>query len=123
MSSSNRPLSPHLQIYKPQLTSVLSILHRATGVVITMGAIAIAGWLWSIASGSDLYTCFSAILNSGIGKAGLVIWSMCTAYHLCNGIRHLAWDFGFGFDIEQAYLTGKLVLLGTVILTLTVWLI
>ncbi len=123
MSTRNRPLSPHLQVYKPQLTSVLSILHRATGVIITLGAILMAGWLFSIASGSSVYACVHQLLNAGIGKALLILWTLCSSYHLLNGIRHLFWDFGYGFELDRAYLSGKAVLAGTAILTMLVWLV
>ena len=123
MSTRNRPLSPHLQVYKPQLTSVLSILHRGTGFVITMGAVIIAWWIWGVAGSSGNFTCVSGFLNTGFGKSLLLIWTLCTCYHLCNGIRHLFWDFGFGFELDQAYFSGKLVLAATVILTSMVWLL
>ncbi len=117
-----RPLSPHLQVYRPQLTSVLSILHRITGVIIALGAIVIALWIESIAIGEPWYGVLTGFLISMPGKILMVIWTLCTAYHLCNGIRHLAWDIGYGFEIRQVYLTGKLVVLFAIILTVGVWL-
>ena len=123
MPTRNRPLSPHLQVYKPQLTSVLSILHRGTGFVITMGAVIIAWWIWGVAGSGENFTSVSGFLNSVFGKALLLIWTLCTCYHLCNGIRHLFWDFGLGFELDQAYFSGKLVLAATVILTSMVWLL
>ena len=122
MPTRNRPLSPHLQVYKPQLTSVLSILHRGTGVVITMGAVIIAWWVWSVSGSTESFACVSGFLNSVFGKLLLLVWTLCTCYHLSNGIRHLVWDFGFGFELDQAYFSGKLVLATTVILTGMVWL-
>ena len=120
---SNRPLSPHLQVYKPQMTSVLSIMHRGTGIVISIGALIIAWWLWSIAMGNDSYQQIHGFLNSVIGQIFMFIWTACTSYHLLNGIRHLVWDAGYGFELDQAYLSGKLVLVFTGIVTLAVWLI
>jgi succinate dehydrogenase / fumarate reductase cytochrome b subunit len=123
LSIQNRPLSPHLQVYKPQLTSVLSILHRGTGFVITVGAVIITWWIWSVAGSSESFNCVSGFLNTVFGKALLLIWTLCTSYHLCNGIRHLAWDFGYGFELDQAYFSGKLVLGATVVITALVWLL
>ena len=120
---STRPLSPHLQVYRPQITSVMSILHRITGVIIALGAIAISLWIESVARGGSWYESLSGFLVSVPGKSLLIIWTLCTAYHLCNGIRHLAWDIGYGFEIPQVYRTGKLVVLLAVIITAGVWLI
>ncbi|PIE00712.1 MAG: succinate dehydrogenase, cytochrome b556 subunit [Thiothrix nivea] len=122
-TSSNRPLSPHLQVYKPQLTSVLSIFHRGTGVVIAIGSILVAYWLSSVASGPDAYATASAILGSFLGKLILFGWTWALFYHLCNGIRHLLWDFGFGFELPTTYLTGKIVLGTSVVLTVLLWLV
>lgn len=123
MTTNNRPLSPHLQVYKPQLTSVLSILHRATGVVITFAAIIIVGWLWCIAVAFENFNWMFQFLNSPFGKGLLMIWTLCTSYHLFNGIRHLFWDWGYGYELREAYLSGKVVLAGSVLLTILVWLI
>lgn len=122
-TSSNRPLSPHLQVYKPQLTSVLSIFHRGTGVVIAIGSILVAYWLSAVASGPDAYATASAILGSFLGKLILFGWTWALFYHLCNGIRHLLWDSGFGFDLPTTYLTGKVVLGTSVVLTVLLWLV
>ncbi len=122
MPEINRPLSPHLQVYKPQITSVLSILHRGTGMVITLGAVIIAGWIWSIMIGSAAYHCLHGFLNSAIGKILMIFWTLCTSYHLFNGIRHLVWDCGYGFELDQVYWSGKGVLAGAVLLTALVWL-
>lgn len=119
---SSRPLSPHLQVYRPQITSVLSVLHRGTGIVIATGAVLVALWIGSVALGPDWYGTMSALVNSLPGKFLVFIWTACTAYHLCNGIRHLAWDAGFGFELPQVYLTGKLVVFATAVITAGVWL-
>ena len=123
MSNSNRPLSPHLQVYKPQLTSVLSILHRGTGMVITLGALVIAAWIWGAMLGPSGYDCISGLLNSVVGTLVMIVWTWCICYHLLNGIRHLFWDYGWGFELNQAYFSGKLVVAGSVVLTVLVWLI
>jgi len=101
----------------------LSILHRGTGIVITIGAVIIAWWIWSITSNPQSFGFVSGILNSVFGKVLLLIWTLCTCYHLCNGIRHLAWDIGLGFEIDQAYFSGKLVMAVSVVLTCVVWLL
>ena len=123
MPVSNRPLSPHLQVYRPQLTSVLSIVHRATGIVIAAGALLIAWWFWSITGGPGSYQSAYGFINSFFGKLLLFFWTACTFYHLCNGIRHLVWDAGFGFELSEAYLSGKIVLVATMVLTLLAWLL
>lgn len=122
MSARSRPLSPHLQIYRPQLTSVLSVLHRASGVILALGALLIAAWLAAVAAGPGAYQAAHALLNSWAGNALLFAWTLCTFYHLCNGIRHLAWDAGFGFELPAAYASGKTVVAAAVVLTVLVWL-
>ena len=121
MSNINRPLSPHLQVYRPQLTSVLSILHRASGIILAIGAVLIAWWFWSIMSGSSAYATAHGFFNSIFGILLLLVWTLCTFYHLCNGIRHLIWDAGYALEIEQAYLAGKIVVAAAVILTILAW--
>ena len=123
MSAKSRPLSPHLQVYRPQLTSVLSILHRGTGLVLTLGAVLIAAWFWGLGGGESSYARVSAVLNSTPGKVLLLAWTACTFYHLCNGIRHLLWDIGHGFELSAVYRSGWLVVAATVVLTLLVWLL
>ena len=122
-NGSDRPLSPHLQVYKPQLTSVLSILHRATGIMMAIGAVVIALWFQGITMGEEIYDCISQWLSSPVGKGLLVIWTACTSYHLFNGIRHLFWDYGYGYDLSIVYLSGKLVVAAAILLTAGVWLI
>src|SRR5438132_11733422 len=121
MRSADRPLSPHLQIYRWQLTSVLSILHRATGVVLSAGAILLVWWLVAAASGPEAYEGVEDFLGSWIGLLLLFGWSVALFYHLCNGIRHLVWDTGHGLDLKSTYLGGWLVLGGTALLTLIAW--
>ena len=121
--TSNRPLSPHLQIYKPQLTSVLSILHRGTGLVITAGSLVIAAWLWSMVLGESCYAAMQSFLTSIPGTILMVAWTWCMSYHMLNGVRHLVWDAGFGYEIPDAYRTGKAVVAGSFLVTLGVWLI
>jgi succinate dehydrogenase / fumarate reductase cytochrome b subunit len=112
-----RPLSPHLQIYKPQLTSITSILHRATGIVLSFGAVAMAWWLFAMAHGESYYDFVAGIFASPIGWLALLGWALCFYYHLLNGIRHLLWDTGYGLDLPTTYTTGRAVLIGSAVLT------
>jgi len=100
MAAVNRPLSPHLQIYKPQLTSVLSIIHRGTGVFLTLGALFLSCWLLSIANGPESYTAVQQYILAWYGQIILYAWVYSLYYHLCNGIRHLFWDMGLGLEIS-----------------------
>ncbi len=115
-----RPLSPHLQIYKPQITSVLSILHRITGAVALSGVLFVVLWLVAVAQSNQGLL---DILQSGIALVYLFIWSASICYHLCNGIRHLLWDAAIGLEMQQVRTTGVLVLVATVLLTALVWII
>jgi len=118
-----RPLSPHLQIYKPQLTSIMSILHRLTGVILSLGLLPFVYWLHAIANGEASYQQIQVIFNSTLGIIALIAWSFALFYHLCNGIRHLFWDAGLGLDLKQAYRSGYLVWLSALLLTAGTWLV
>lgn len=121
MSAENRPLSPHLQIYRPQLTSVLSFMHRFTGSGLAVGTLLLVYWLVAVASGPDAYETAQNLIGSFIGRLFLFGWTVALFYHLCNGIRHLVWDTGRALDLEGVYLGGWLVLIGTGALTLLSW--
>ena len=121
MKSADRPISPHLQVYRWQLTSVLSILHRAAGIVLSAGAILLVWWLVAAASGPDAYEGVANFLGSWIGLLLLFGWTAALFYHLCNGIRHLVWDTGQALDLKSTYLGGWLVLGGTAVLTVVSW--
>ena len=121
MATTERPLSPHLQIYKPQLTSVLSITHRGTGVFLSLGALFLSYWLYTIASGPETYSNFQLHIQSWYGNILLLLWIFSLFYHLCNGIRHLCWDAGYGFDINTTYLTGYITIAVSIILTVITW--
>ncbi len=118
MASADRPLSPHIQVYKPQITSVLSILHRITGVALTIGTLFLVWWLVAAAYGADAFATAQAFLGSWFGH--LMLWGFTFAvfYHLANGIRHLAWDFGWGFELGQVRMTGLAVVAFAVACTL-----
>lgn len=121
MSNSERPLSPHISIYRWPITMALSILHRATGIAMSVGLIVLVAWLFDAASGPDAYATFLAIMDSAIGRLALVAWSLAFFYHLSNGVRHLIWDSGRGFEKVDANRSSWLVLLATVALTALFW--
>lgn len=123
MPTRERPLSPFMigQVYKPQITSVLSILHRATGVALAVGALVLAGWLLAIAGSADWFEHFRRFLAAWYGQVLLFAFTACLAYHLFNGLRHLAWDMGKGFDIPDVYKSGYAVILLTVLTTGGLW--
>lgn len=116
-----RPLSPHLQIYRPQITMVMSILHRATGVALVFGAFALAWWLLAVAAGGDSYAAFRACADSILGRIALFGFSFCLVYHLLNGIRHLLWDIGWGYEIPKLYASGWTVVALTAVFTGLIW--
>ena len=116
-----RPLSPHLQVYRPQLTSVLSITHRASGVVLTTGTIILALWLISVAIGPETFAVMASIVGHPLGQFVLFGYSVALFYHACNGIRHLSWDLGFGLTIPDVYRSGYVVLGATCGLTALLW--
>ena len=121
MPSRERPLSPHLQVYRWQITMTMSILHRATGVAITVGAFGLAWWLMAVAAGGETYRDAAECLASPLGLVALAGFSLSLVYHLLNGIRHLLWDAGWGFEIQQFYASGWTVAILTVVLTALVW--
>ncbi|KLN59989.1 succinate dehydrogenase [Kiloniella spongiae] len=121
MSRGNRPLSPHLQVYRPQLTSVLSILFRIMGVATSVGSIVLIWWLAAAASGAEYFELVQSFLGSWFGRLLLFGWTFALVFHLCNGIRHLYWDAGKGLELETAYASGKAVIVFSVIITLGLW--
>lgn len=116
-----RPLSPHLQVYRPQLTSVTSILHRATGAAMTVGLVMLTWWLVAAAIGPEAYGVFAHFAGSKIGLFLLFGWTVSFYYHFANGIRHLVWDSGKLFNIKDAYAAGYFVLLLTAAMTGITW--
>ncbi len=119
-----RPISPHLQVYRPQLTAVLSSLHRLSGLALTLGAIGIAGWVITLALGERAYAAFQHILTSALGQILLAFFAVAFFYHLANGVRHLAWDIGIGFELRSVYRSGWLVIALTAVAslaTLVLW--
>jgi succinate dehydrogenase / fumarate reductase, cytochrome b subunit len=121
MASDTRPLSPHLQIYRWQLTSVLSVLHRFAGIALSAGSILLVWWLVAAAQGPGPYAHIQHFLGSWIGLLLLFGWTVALYYHLCNGIRHLWWDTGQDLDLPGVYITGWAVLAATGALTVVSW--
>lgn len=119
----NRPLSPHLQIYKPQLTSVLSISHRIAGIALAAGMLLLVAWIAATAKGPDTFAMVGTFVRSPVGLVLLFGWSVALFYHLANGIRHLFWDAGYGFELPVAYRSGWIVLGTTAVLTLLAWVV
>ena len=121
MATRQRPLSPHMQVYRWQITMVMSILHRATGIALTAGAFGLAWWLVMLATGPDEAQRAMDVVSSPIGLLFLFAFSLALVYHLLNGIRHLAWDIGRGYDIPTVYNSGYTVAILTVMLTAALW--
>ena len=117
----DRPLSPHVQIYRWPLTMLTSILHRVTGGALAAGIIVIALWLVATAYGRDTFRLAHEMLTAWYGRFILFGFTVALLYHLLNGIRHLCWDAGWGFQLKTARNTGLLVFAGTIILTIVVW--
>lgn len=121
MDTGGRPLSPHLQVYKLQLTSVLSILHRLTGVALAAGTLLLVWWLIAAATGPDAFNTVQVFIGSWIGRLLLFGWSFALFYHLCNGIRHLFWDMGRGFELPTVAASGWAVVIVSTALTGIAW--
>ena len=121
MQSPVRPLSPHLQIYRWQLTSVLSILHRVTGVALAVGTLLLVYWLVAAAAGPMPFATAQEFIGSILGRLLLFGWTVALFYHLANGIRHLLWDAGRGFELRTAYASGWAVVIAAVALSLIAW--
>jgi len=122
MSDSKNPLSPHLQIYRWHVSSLLSITHRISGVINLIGLILIFFWLLFLSFGESNYELFLLSINSFLGKFILIglTWSM--SFHILSGIRHLAWDLGYGFEIKTANISGLIVIVFSLVLTVMIWL-
>ena len=125
MAHRNRPLSPFMlgTLYRLQITSVMSLMHRVTGIVASIGAFGLAWWLLAVAQGGDAYASASACLSSPLGLIALAGFSFALVYHLLNGIRHLMWDSGWGFELPEVYRSGYTVIVLAVVLTAAIWFI
>ena len=127
MSAANRPvhrpLSPHLQVYRPQLTTMLSILHRATGIALSVGALYLATWVVFASASPTTYATFQSFNGSIVGRFVLGGWLFSLFFHLFNGIRHLFWDMGYGFEIKDAYRSGWIVVAVAGVATVASWIV
>ncbi len=123
MQSDNRPLSPHVQIYKPQLTSSLSILHRLTGIAMVVGTLLLVWWLIAAAAGPEAFAVVQGFVDGWFGRLLLFGWTFALLYHLGNGVRHLVWDAGWGFELTSVYASGWIVVGGSIGLTIVAWII
>ena len=117
-----RPLSPHLQVYRPQLTSVMSIMHRASGAILATGSLLVALWLVALAAGATFFNLLADAMLHPLGQFVMFGYSLALVYHGLNGIRHLMWDLRIGLEIKQVYQSGYLVLGLTVLVTAALWL-
>jgi succinate dehydrogenase / fumarate reductase cytochrome b subunit len=121
MSNTERPLSPHLSIYRWPITMVLSILHRATGLAMAAGLFVFAWWLMALAAGGDDFAAAMTFLCSPFGRLLLFGWSFAFFLHMGNGVRHLFWDVGRGFEISQANASAWFVLIFAAVATAVFW--
>jgi succinate dehydrogenase / fumarate reductase cytochrome b subunit len=121
MAMQNRPLSPHLQIYRPQISSVLSILHRITGVALAVGSLLLVYWIIAAAVGPEAFATAQSLIGSFIGRILLLGWTFALFFHLANGIRHLFWDMGRGFELKTMSVTGWTVVVVALLLTVIAW--
>jgi succinate dehydrogenase / fumarate reductase cytochrome b subunit len=118
-----RPLSPHLQIYRPMLTMTMSIVHRITGAALYFGTVILALWLIAAASGKTNFDVAQAVLGSFLGRIVLFGYTWALLHHMLGGIRHLIWDTGRGFGPEARELLAKITLAGSIVLTILVWIV
>jgi succinate dehydrogenase / fumarate reductase cytochrome b subunit len=121
MSNFGRPLSPHLSVYRWPVTMTLSILHRVSGVALSIGLVALAWWLLAAAGPPAGYRSFTAFMSTWFGQLLLIGWSAAFFLHLANGIRHLVWDLGYGFELPRANASAWFVIVLTVLLTAAFW--
>lgn len=121
MAEKQRPLSPHLQIYRKQVQMMTSITHRATGIALAVGGLLVVCGLLQLAAGEDSFNRFKGIIGSPVGMVLLFGWSWALFYHLCNGIRHLVQDAGLGYEIPQFVRSSWLSVVGSIVLTVLVW--
>jgi succinate dehydrogenase / fumarate reductase, cytochrome b subunit len=116
-----RPLSPHLQIYKPQITSAMSIFHRFTGVALSVGTLLLVWWLAAAATSDAAFATASGFIGSWFGILLLIGWTVALWFHFCSGLRHLFWDAGIGFELPQVHASGRAALIATAVLTVVTW--
>lgn len=121
MAHTQRPLSPHLQIYRKQVQMMTSITHRATGIALAVGTLLVVCGLMHLATGEESFNHFKGVVGSPVGMILMLGWSWALFYHLCNGIRHLLQDAGLGYSISQFVRSSWLSVIGSIVLTVVVW--
>lgn len=121
MAAGQRPLSPHLQVYRPQLTSVMSITHRFTGMLLTVALLGLVWWLAAAAAGAETYASAMAVLGSWPVRGLAFLATLALFYHMANGVRHLVWDSGRGFELPQVYASGWTAIGVALLLTAATW--
>ena len=122
MTDNQNPLSPHLQIYRWHISSLLSITHRIAGVINLLALIFIFFWLIALSLGESNYESFLLIINSFFGKFILIGFTWSMSFHLLSGLRHLVWDLGYGYEIKTANISGIIVIISSLVLTVIIWL-
>ena len=123
MTNNQNPISPHLQIYRWHISSLLSITHRITGVVNLLALILMFFWILTFSFSENNYELFLLAINSFFGKFILIGFTWSMSFHIFSGIRHLAWDMGYGFEIKIANISGILVILSSLVTTIIFWLL
>ena len=123
MINNQNPISPHLQIYRWHISSLLSITHRIVGIINLLALIFIFFWLLILSFGESNYQLFLSLLNSFFGKFILIGFTWSMSFHILSGIRHLFWEMGYGFEIKNANISGVLVIIFSLILTIIFWLL
>ena len=122
-TADKRPLSPHLQIYKPMLTMMMSIMHRATGAALYIGTLLLAWWLFAAASGPEYFDYVSGIANSFIGRLVLFGYTWALIHHMLGGVRHFIWDTGHGFELPTVEVMARATIIGSLTLTVLIWVV
>ena len=123
MKDNQNPISPHLQIYRWHISSLLSITHRIAGVINLLALILMFFWLFAFSLGENNYELFLLAINSFFGKFILIGFTWSMSFHLLSGLRHLIWDFGYGFEIKTANISGIIVIILSLIMTVIFWLL
>ena len=121
MTGNQNPISPHLQVYRWHISSLLSITHRISGVINLLALILIFSWLLVLSFDEGNYELFLLIINSFFGKFILIGFTWSMSFHILSGMRHLAWDLGYGFEIKTAHISGIIVIISSLILTIILW--
>lgn len=119
----NRPLSPHLQVFRPLITMVMSILHRITGAALYFGTLLVAWWLIAAASGPDYFALVDGFFGSFLGRLILFGYTWALVHHMLGGLRHFVWDMGAGFELPVANRMAWATIIGSVVLTILIWVI